>query len=337
MSISIIKAGIFDTIQDAGRYGYRSAGINPGGVMDHFSAGIVNALTVNNINAPVIECHFPASSVLIEQDMMLAIGGADFSPSLNGVPIPLWKPVIAAAGSVLEHKRIRNGARTYIAFREKTDVRVWLNSCSTNTKLSAGGWQGRLLQKNDRIQMLEKHSYPLLHNGTAQVVLPWQAAIHWQEENEEAVGILPGPEYEWLDKESKKTLEERSFTISHTADRMGYQLLEELPYRHTNEMLSSATAFGTVQLLPGGKMIVLMADHQVSGGYPRIAQVITAHLPLLAQKKPGEPIRFRIISQQEAEEQLLTQRRHIVLLQHACRYKLEAALSLIGRDAYNRH
>lgn len=324
MSISIIKAGIFDTIQDAGRYGYRSAGINPGGVMDYFSAGIVNALTGNRMNAPVIECHFPAASMLIEQDMMLAIGGADFSPTLNDTSIPLWKPVIAAAGSVLEHKRIKSGARTYIAFREKLDVPVWLNSYSTNTKLSAGGWQGRLLQKSDRIKVLENHSYAMLDNGTGQVILPWQADVQWRKESDsDMICILPGPEYEWLDAESKKLLEEQSFTISNTADRMGYQLIEELPYQLKNEMLSSGTTFGTVQLLPGGKMIVLMADHQVSGGYPRIAHVITAHLPLLAQKKPGDTIKFRVISQHLAEELLLKQKQHLVLLQHACRFKLE--------------
>lgn len=330
MSISIIKAGVYDTVQDSGRQGYRSTGVNPGGVMDYFSAAVANALVGNATDAPVIECHFPAATIVMEQDTMIALGGADFSPLLNGVPIPLCKPVIAVAGSVLEHAGVKSGASCYIAFREGLDIPMWLNSYSTNIKAGAGGWQGRVLQKNDRIGLREKNHYDLSAGGAGHKVLAWQADIDWGDINSrDEICVLPGPEYGWLDDEAKSALQTQVFTVSNTADRMGYQLQEELPYRASKELLSSGTTFGTVQLLPGGKIIVLMADHQVSGGYPRIAQVITAHLPLLAQKRPGDMIRFRNVTQNQAEELLLKQQQHLLLLQHACRFKLDAVKHIL--------
>lgn len=320
MSISIIKSGIYDTVQDVGRQGYRSLGINPNGVMDRFSAGVANVLVGNALQAPVIESHFPAASLLIEQDMLIAIGGADFSPSINGQNIPLHQPVWVTAASVLEHKALKHGSRTYIALGGELNIGTWLNSYSTNTKLAVGGLDGRTLRKNDRIELKQKQVRGMLH----QQVFAWRADVNWNDAAEKnTIYMLYGPEYEWLNEESRQMLEAQSFTISTTADRMGYQLEETLSYRGEKELLSSATTFGTLQLLPGGKMIVLMADHQVSGGYPRIAHVVTAHLPILAQKKPGDSIRFKFVSQQLAEELFLKQQQHLVLLQHACRFKLE--------------
>ncbi|MGN6439824.1 MAG: biotin-dependent carboxyltransferase family protein [Agriterribacter sp.] len=323
MSISVIKPGIYDTVQDMGRHGCRHLGINPNGAMDCFSAGVINALTGNPAHAPVIESHFPAASLLIEEDMLIAIGGADFSPSVNGRYIPLHQPVWVTAGSILEHKAWKHGARTYIAVAGELDIPAWLNSYSTNVKLTVGGCEGRTLRKNDRIRLKEKR---LLTTPFGVQVLPWRADTTWDDTaDEDVVYMLYGPEYEWLNKESRKMLEAQSFTISTTADRMGYQLEETLPYRADKELLSSATTFGTLQLLPGGKMIVLMADHQVSGGYPRIAQVITSHLPMLAQKKPGDSIRFKFVRQQLAEALLCKQQHHLVLLQHACEFRLQGA------------
>ncbi|MGN6490701.1 MAG: biotin-dependent carboxyltransferase family protein [Agriterribacter sp.] len=324
MSISIIKPGIYDTVQDMGRHGYRHLGINPNGAMDRFSARIVNALAGNSANAPVIESHFPAASLLIEEDMLIAVGGADFSPSINGRYISLYQPVWVTAGSILEHKTWKHGARTYIAAGGELEIPAWLNSYSTNVKLAAGGWKGRTLRKNDRIRLKEKRLPTTPFHGVQ--ALSWRANVTWDDATDEnVVYVLHGPEYKWLNEESRRMLEAQSFTISTTADRMGYQLEEALPYRAEEELLSSATTFGTVQLLPGGKIIVLMADHQVSGGYPRIAQVITSHLPMLAQKKPGDFIRFKFIHQELAEALLCKQQHHLVLLQHACEFKLQGA------------
>lgn len=325
MSIEIIKSGLLDTIQDPGRTGYRYLGINPGGVMDTLSAAIANALVGNSSRETVIEMHFPASSLLFLQDCMLAITGADFSATLNGYPVPLMQPVIAAAGSRLQFSKLNTGARAYIAFREQLDIPLWLGSGSTHMKAQCGGWQGRALQKGDVIPFRHIFRYEDMRSGNQPFIkLPWSAA---PPANDDTIAVLPGPEYDWMEESAKKALAEQEFTISTVADRMGLQLTEPIPFSTERQLLSSGTGFGTIQLLPGGRLIILMADHQVSGGYPRVGQVAGAALPALAQKQPGSRIKFRCCTIAEAEELLLNQEQYIAVLQTACRYQLEPVIN----------
>lgn len=323
MSITIIKPGLCDTIQDWGRAGFRHLGINPSGVMDKFSTAIVNALAGNTPDTAVLEMHFPAATLHIDQDTLLAIGGGDFSPMLNGAPVPLWQPVIATAGSTLRFDKWISGARTYIAFREQLQLPNWLGSYSTHLKAGLGGWEGRSLQKKDCIGLKYQFDYSRVANRQ-RPVLPWNADVRrYSESNPETIYVIAGPEFHQLDTTVTSQFASGYFTISHQADRMGYLLQEPLSYQASKEILSSATSFGTIQLLPEGKLIVLMADHQVTGGYPRIAQVATVHLPKLAQLLPGSRLRFQVIQQQEAERLLWKQQQHLLLLQQSCKFKLE--------------
>ncbi len=325
MSIKIIKNGVLDTIQDPGRTGYRHLGINPGGVMDPLSAAIANALVGNSSREAVIEIHFPALSLLLQQDCMLAIAGADFSATLNGQPIPLMQPVIAAAGSKLQFGRLNTGARGYIAFREQLGIPLWLGSCSTHIKAQLGGWQGKALQKGDTIPFRYSFRYnSILPGNQPFTVLPWRTAPPVVDDT---IAVLPGPEYDWMEEPAKKAFEQQVFTISTVADRMGFQLTEPIPFSAERQLLSSGTSFGTVQLLPGGKLIILMADHQVSGGYPRVAQVASGAQPALAQKQPGSKIKFRFCTMEYAEDLLLKQEQYVAVLQTACRYKLEPVIN----------
>src|SRR2546423_2947292 len=134
MSLRIIKAGILDTIQDPGRNGYQHLGINPSGAMDRFAAETVNFIVGNNKNDAIIEMHFPASSFLFEEQVMIAIGGGDFSATVNGEIIPLWQPVIISKNCLLQFQKWKDGARCYLAIREKMNIPKWLNSYSTNLK-----------------------------------------------------------------------------------------------------------------------------------------------------------------------------------------------------------
>jgi antagonist of KipI len=323
MSLKIIKAGVFDTIQDLGRYGSQYLGINPGGAMDHFAAQAVNILVGNNTTEPVIELHFPSSIFLFEQEVMIAIGGADFSPTIDGEEIPLWRPVIISKNSLLQFQKWKQGARCYLALKEKLDVEKWFNSYSTNVKAGAGGFNGRALVKDDMICFKQKNTYTaLLHNGDT-LVLPWKADVLWTQAPVDRIAVIAGHEWDWLLEESRSRFLTASFTVDTLADRMGYRLQGRLRAKGNGELVSSAVSFGTIQLLPNGEMIVLMADHQTTGGYPRIAHVASAHLPILAQKRPGDKIYFRLIDQQNAENLLLLQQQHLLQLQNACTFKLE--------------
>ena len=323
MSLKIIKAGVLDTIQDLGRYGFQYLGINPGGAMDRFAAQVVNMLVGNEVSQPVIELHFPASIYLFEQETMIAVGGADFSATINGEDIPLWQPVIIAKNSILQFEKWKKGARCYLAIREKLNIEKWLGSGSTNIKAASGGFNGRAFQKNDEIDLRERNDYKCFLKEQDFVILPWKADILWKESPVDRIAIVPGNEWELLTKESRKKIFKGLFVIGSLADRMGYRLQGTLTAKQNCELVSSIVSFGTIQLLPNGELIILMADHQTAGGYPRIAYVASAHLPLLAQKKPGDKIQFRFIDQEEAEQLLFLQNHHLLQLQNACKFRLE--------------
>jgi len=323
MSLKNIKAGVLDTIQDLGRYGFQYLGINPGGAMDRFAAQVVNMLTGNDTDEAVIELHFPASIFLFEEEAMIAVGGADFSATINGEEIPLWQPVIVAKNSILQFEKWKKGARCYLAIKEKLDIPKWLGSYSTNLKAASGGFNGRALQKNDAISFKERYDYKCFLHDKDFVILPWKADILWKETPIDRIAIVPGNEWELLTKESRKKIFKNFFVIGSLADRMGYRLNGSIPAKQTCELVSSIVSFGTIQLLPNGELIILMADHQTAGGYPRIAYVASAHLPILAQKQPGDRIFFRFIEQEQAEELLFLQQQHLLQLQNACKFRLE--------------
>lgn len=328
MNLRVIKAGVFDIVQDMGRYGWQHLGINPGGAMDKLSAQVANILVGNETYEAVIEIHFPASAFFFEQPSLVAVSGADFSASVNGEEIPCMRPVLVSKYSILQFHRIENGARAYLAVHGGLDIQPWLNSFSTLLKANAGGYNGRVLQKDDEIAFRTTVDLSGLLAKKEFEVLPWRADNDWGNNNTDEILVLPGNEWNRLNDQSKEKFFEQGFLITNHSDRMGYHLKSKPLSTITNEeVVSSAVSFGTVQLLPDGQLIVLMADHQTTGGYPRIAHVISAHHSRLAQMKPGEQFIFRFTDQHTAEELFIKQQQHLVQLQNACKFKLDNLLS----------
>lgn len=323
MSIRIIKAGILDTVQDPGRYGFQNLGINPGGVMDRFSSQVVNGLVGNDESDALIEMHFPAAAILFNQDTMVAVGGADFTPAINNEKIPLWHPILVSNTSVLQFQNSIYGARCYLAIKGGLRITKWLNSSSTNLKAEAGGFRGRKLQKGDLIH-LQQMDYSKYLVEKDFVVLPWKADIKWNKSRNNEIQVLPGNEWERLTDEAKEIFGSQLFSITTSSDRMGYRMNgPSLQTLEKKELLSSAVSFGTIQLLPDGQMIILMADHQTTGGYPRVAHVITPDLSKLAQMNPGDKINFTITDQKKAEDLLIKEQHHLVQLRNACKFRLK--------------
>jgi antagonist of KipI len=323
MSLKIIKAGIQDTVQDMGRYGYQSLGINPGGAMDRFSARVANLLTGNMYDKAVIELYFPASVFLFKQPALIAISGADFSPSINGEKIPSNHPVLVNKNSILQFHKAVKGARAYLSIYGGVEVPLWLQSSSTNLKAGIGGFSGRAFQKEDELKFKVSDLVADKIKEKEFYILPWQANDSWGDTTGE-VYVLPGHEWERLTSSSKENFLMTSYVITNQSDRMGYRL-NNIPLNclTNEEVISSAVSFGTVQLLPDGRLIILMADHQTAGGYPRIAHVISAHHNKLAQMKAGDKIHFRITDQKSAEELMIKQQQHLQQLQNACTFRLQ--------------
>lgn len=313
MSIRVIKKGLLDTIQDQGRYGYQHLGINPCGVMDHVAMRIANALAGNEAYEPVLEIHFPAPVLLFETDTIIAISGADFGATLNtDIPIPINRYIAVKAGTQLSFQKQISGARAYMAVLGGFEVEQWLNSASTHPGLSSMG----MVLQNQMIIPLKKSI-----QVSETKIYPWIASSP-VEEQDHSIRYIAGNEINRLDHAIQDILHNHSFTIDKSSNRMGYRLQGPSLLSNTNtEILSTAVTRGTIQLLPSGQLIVLMADHQTTGGYPRIGHVITADLSKLAQYNAGESIQFSQVSLQTAHEALMKQELHLKQLETGCKLR----------------
>ncbi|MDQ6609751.1 MAG: biotin-dependent carboxyltransferase family protein [Bacteroidota bacterium] len=318
MSLKIIKAGLLDTIQDTGRYGYQHQGINPGGAMDRYSASLANALLGKALPSPVIEMHFPAAQILFERPCVICLTGADFTPLINSKEAPLHQPIAVRENMVLSFGGRRNGARCYLSVLNELQIEPWLNSYSTNLKAGAGGYKGRRLATGDEISF-ESIDLTLKDDFIA---LPWSYHLPYMATNE--VQFIPGQEWNWLTTKSQTAFLNNGFTISPASDRMGYCLQGEyLEQNRKEQLISSAVSFGTVQLLPTGQVIILMADHQTTGGYPRIANIISVDLPKLAQMSPNSVVKFTMTNIETAEEKMVAQQNYLYSLQNTCNLKMQ--------------
>ncbi|HEU4471010.1 MAG TPA: biotin-dependent carboxyltransferase family protein [Flavisolibacter sp.] len=321
MSLRITRTGLLDTVQDGGRMGYQHLGIGPGGPMDRFSARLANALLGKPLDSPVIELHFPAATLLFEKPAIICLCGADFMPCINGEPVPMHHPIVVNSQAVLSFEKKLQGTRVYLALLAPLVLESWLGSYSTSIIAGTSGW----LKKDDSLYW-EEISLPAKCLQQKFTVLPWKTndTVDWRNE----VEFIMGSEWHWLSPAAKEQFQHGFFQLTKDSDRMGFRMagqkLETGPEIET--LVSSAVSFGTVQLLPDGQLIVLMADHQTTGGYPRIAHVISAHLPILAQKGPSDIVQFRMTSLEAAEQKLLKQQKYLEQLQIACKFRIENLL-----------
>ena len=306
MSLLISKPGILTTIHDLGRTGYRSLGINPNGVMDRTAARLINVLLGNDENEAVLELHFPAGELQFEEECSFAIGGADFGAALNGKEFANWSVHTAGQGDVLKFTGRRNGSRAYLSVAGGLKIDKWLGSKSTNVVAGAGGFHGRKIVANDHIEFAGPRNVARRALGPS---------LNHRCSRFPTVRVIAGAEFDILTAKSEQDLLGGGFTLTNDVNRMGYRLKGPPLYLlHEKEMVSAAVTFGTVQLLPDGQLIVLMADHQTSGGYPRIANVIDVDLPLLAQLSSGDGVSFRLITNEEAEKVKMKFERELAFL-----------------------
>jgi antagonist of KipI len=315
MSLLIKKSGILTTVQDLGRIGWRRFGVNPNGAMDPLAARVANILAGNSDSAPLLEMHFPAAEIEFEEDTIFALSGGDFGAAVSGEVLPNWRAVAAKAGSVLKFKRKTSGERCYLSVGGGIDVLSWLGSASTNLTARIGGHEGRKLLSGDRLKVAHVNARSPCEKlpAIAPTFLPKYGRFP-------TVRILPGAEFEYLSAESRDSLLSETFAISNNSNRMGFRLSgAPLKLDKAREIVSAAVCFGTVQLLPDGQLIILMADQQTAGGYPRVAHIISYDLPLVGQLGAGDKIAFHLIELEAAEQLALQLEKELSFLRVACR------------------
>ncbi|WP_462250115.1 5-oxoprolinase subunit C family protein [Ferruginibacter sp.] len=325
MSIKIIKAGVLTTLQDGGRSGWRSMGIGSGGTMDIFAMSVANYLAGNDEGNAAIEINFPAPEILFQQDAIISLTGADFLATINERALPIWRTLLVKKDSVLKFKQPVQGTKLYLAVHGGLQAENWLGSCSTHLKVGAGGYLGRALQKDDTINFNKTH-----FSCNENKILSWHVSQHELDKiylPQNNIRCIKSTEWDLMNEVSKQNIISNDFIISNQSDRMGYRLNSKpLLLQQSTELISSAVDTGTVQLLPDGNCIVLMADHQTTGGYPRIASVIKTDLPKLAQIKSGQSFNFIIVSLSEAEDALLAMQQTLHEIKNASHLNIKKYL-----------
>ncbi len=311
MSVRVVKPGMLTTLQDRGRIGYQRFGVVVGGAMDDWSHRAANALVGNRQDEATLEITAVGPSLIFNEITLIAICGGDLSPRIGGEPVPQGRPVLVNAGSQLEFGARQSGFRVYLAVHGGFDVKPTMHSRSTYLRGVFGGLNGRALRAGDEIHIGNGDAegcYPALTQRLDRAKPTFAAAPQAfvsSSANDalETVRIVRGEQWRAFVEKSQTAFISDDFTIGTQSDRMGYRIEGvTLKLRQPLEMLSEAVGFGTVQVPPDGNPIVLMADRQTTGGYPKIAHVASVDLPLLAQMSPRQRLRFHPIALDESQK-----------------------------------
>ncbi|KYH28957.1 MULTISPECIES: biotin-dependent carboxyltransferase family protein [Clostridium] len=334
MGIEIINPGLLTTVQDLGRYGFRKYGVIVSGAMDEVSHRIANLLVGNREEEAALEITLLGLEILIKEDTLIAICGGNLSPSINECKIPMWRPVYVRKGSILKFGKCVDGARAYIAFAGSFDIEKIMESKSTYLRGEIGGFEGRKLKKGDVIKLNKPHSEIMNFinilskrvnsNGFAYPKWFINKSIYCKYSENPVVQVTKGGEINYFSEESIKSFFSEEFVITPQSDRMGYRLKGKmLTLKEPLEMISEAVSLGTVQVPPDGNPIILLADRQTTGGYPKLAEIISVDIPIIAQLKPGDNIKFQEVSLEYAQKLYIQREENIEELKTALKIKMK--------------
>ena len=328
MSILVETPGLLTTLQDLGRRGYQHLGVGPSGAMDPVSSALANLLVGNPAGAAAMEITLAGPTLCFEHDALIALGGADLSPEIEQQPVFLWRPTLVRAGARLSFGPALRGCRCYLAVAGGFRVPAVMNSASTQLSAGFGGFQGRALKRGDLLATGGPgEHYPGLrqrfNRGTRPfLALDWFPPWYMELDFLRPAGLrmIPGPQWPSLPDAARRSFLAERFQVAPNSDRMGIRLRgPKLEFEHPMEMISSGVATGTVQLPPDGSPILLMADRQTTGGYPRLGELASVDLAKAAQLRSGEDLSFTTITCEAARE---------LMLERAARFRaLERTLS----------
>ena len=303
-ALIVVKPGLLTSVQDLGRFGHQASGVPVAGPMDSFSHRLANQLVANDPTAATLEITLIGPELTVGADTTMAITGAHFDVTCDDRPVAIGASFGVGAGSRLRFGRVHQGARAYLAVAGGVQTTPVLGSRATHLVSRMGGVAGRALVAGDRVPIAAATaSRP--HRKSGALMLPPRGRA--------VLRVLPGPQDHWFAPEALNILMSVSFRISPRSNRMGYRL-EGPPLARVKEgeLISEPVGIGAIQVPAAGEPILLMADRQTAGGYPKIGHVISADLPLAGQLAPGDSIEFVGCSQQEAVAALIARERQLL-------------------------
>ncbi len=297
-TLQVVEPGMLTTVQDRGRYGYQRFGVPVSGAMDEFALRAANLLVGNDDTAAGLEMTVAGPRVQFLADTWIAITGADLSAELDGEPLPRWQGVEVSAESILRFGGPRDGVRAYLAVAGGIDVPLVMGSRSTYVKAAIGGLSGRALVSGDTLDALPaaegiEFEMRRLPDG-------FDAPRYG---DEHAIRVVLGPQHQAFSQEAILTFSSSAYVVSPESDRMGYRLQgPEIEHEVSPDIVSDGSPPGAVQVPGEGVPTVLLADRGTTGGYTKIATVISADLGRLAQAMPGQSVNFKAITVEEAQQ-----------------------------------
>lgn len=307
--LRVVKPGLLTTIQDRGRWGYQSLGVPVSGPMDPRSHRIANALVRNDADAATLEVTLVGPELEFEDERVVAVAGARFALTLDGRSAPLHRSFVAPAGSRLRFGRCLRGARAYVAVAGGIAVPSVFGSRATHLASAMGGIDGRALMAGDRVPLGDRpRTRPV-------DVLQVQSPIDLPDRPAQ-IRVLPGPNQEYFTADTLEVLQSEPYVVASDSDRMGFRLEgPTLTDTRGGDIISDATPLGSLQVPASGQPILLMADRQTTGGYPKIATAISADIGLAGQLGPGDRVSFVVCSRRDALAALVAQERALMALE----------------------
>lgn len=300
--IEIITPGLLTTVQDFGRVGVMKNGFTQNGAMDRYSMMVANRLCGNCDSAPVLEMTVLGVTARFTQDTVVCVSGADFGAKINDKPIKRNKAYKINKGDILSMGAAKSGMRAYLAVAGGIVGEYVFGSASTNLKFAFGGHFGKKLQSGD-VLSIGTGAFPLGE------IDKWE--IPESEYSKDAqLRVVLGPQNEMFTDEDIRLFLSQEYEVTAQSDRMGIRLSgEPLKSKNGMDIISDGIVFGSVQVPNSGEPIILMADHQTTGGYAKIATVIGVDLPRASQLSAGNTVRFKSVTVEEAEQEAKKQKR----------------------------
>lgn len=303
------------TVQDLGRCGYMASGFQQSGAMDRFAAEAANLLVDNSERDGVLEMTMLGVKVYFDEDNVIAITGAEFTPTVTDfetgevTELTMNRAIRIKKGDVLDCGSAKSGLRGYLAVAGGFDIAPVMGSMSTNLKCKTGGFEGRKLRTGDVIPL--RHPQGWLFSMVGRVYEPEKRA-----DGTVTIHVIPGPQDDYFSDKGKNTFYSEVYSVTADSDRMGIKL-DGAPVESIDgvDIISDGIVAGSVQIPSAGKPIIMMADRQTTGGYAKIATVITSDLPLLAQLRPGGTLRFKKVDLQYAVKRIKADKKALKKLQ----------------------
>jgi antagonist of KipI len=306
-AFEVLEPGILTTIQDLGRYGFSQFGVPPSGALDTFSFRAGNLLVGNREDEACLEITLMGLKIKALKEVVIAVTGGDLSPTLNEEPLEMWRTHLLVEGDVLAFKKVRAGCRAYLAVGGGFAVRKMMGSSSTYLSGNFGGLEGRKLRRGDILHSLD-FSASLLQLGL-RFSSDWIPSL----EKEVLLRVIPGPQDRHFTGKGFQTFCSSSYQVTPQCDRMGVRLEGPKIERRSDveeSIISEGLLSGAIQVPGDGKPIIILTE-LVTGGYTKIATIISTDLPKVAQLKPGDQVRFTPISLEEAHSLLRKQEEEI--------------------------